>query len=177
MSSVSNVKKACLLTGEPGCGKTTIIKDVLSRVDKSAGGFYTEEIRIQGIRQGFRIVTLDGKRAVLSHVNIKGRYRVGKYGVNIDSMEKMACPAVEEAIRYCDIVVVDEIGKMELFSTSFKEVLNEALKSGKKILGTIMLASHPWADGMKQREDVEVIQVTRSNRDEVFYNVIRWLES
>ena len=177
MSSVSNVKKACLLTGEPGCGKTTIIKDVLSRVDKSAGGFYTEEIRNQGIRHGFRIVTLDGKQAVLSHVNIKGRYRVGKYGVNIDSMEKMACPAVEEAIRYCDIVVVDEIGKMELFSTSFKEVLNEALKSGKKILGTIMLASHPWADGMKQREDVEVIQVTRSNRDEVFYNVIRWLES
>jgi nucleoside-triphosphatase THEP1 len=177
MSSISSVKKAYLLTGEPGCGKTTIIKEVLSGGDKSAGGFYTEEIRIKGIRQGFRIVTLDGKQAVLSHVNIEGRYRVGKYGVDIDSMETVACPAVEKAIRNCDIVVVDEIGKMELFSTSFREVLYNALDSNRKVLGTIMVASHPWVDDIKQREDVEVIQVTKSNRNGVLDRISRWLES
>jgi nucleoside-triphosphatase len=169
------MKKACLLSGEPGTGKTTIIKEVLSKAYKSAGGFYTEEIRIQGARQGFKIITLDGKNAVLAHTSVRSPYRVSKYGVDIDSMDKVAVPALKQAIQSKDIVVLDEIGKMELFSSSFKDAVIEALESGKKVLGTIMLASHPWADKIKARQDVEIIKVTRLNRNEVVNQVLAWI--
>jgi nucleoside-triphosphatase len=171
------MKKAYLLSGQPGSGKTTIIKEVLSKVGKSAGGFYTEEIRNQGIRQGFRIITLDGKSATLAHSGISSPYRVSKYGVDISSMEEVAIPAVREAICNRDIVVIDEIGKMELFSYSFRDAVIEALESEKRVLGTIMLASHPWADVVKRRAEVEVISVTRLNRSEVVDQVLGWLES
>jgi nucleoside-triphosphatase len=177
MSSLSGVKRAFLLCGEPGCGKTTVIKEVLAKVNRSAGGFYTEEIRDHGSRQGFRIVTLDGKKAILARTPTKSRYRVGKYGVDIENMDEVAAPAVREAVRACDIVVIDEIGKMELFSSAFKEAVIEALESGKMILGTIMLASHPWADGVKKRAEVEVMPVTKVNRGEVADRVLRWLGS
>lgn len=171
------MKKAYLLCGEPGSGKTTVIMEVIARAGKSCGGFYTGEIRAGGIRQGFGITTLDGKSATLAHTAIGSRHRVGKYGVDIDSMDEVAVPAVREAIRSCDIVVIDEIGKMELFAPSFKEVVIEALQSGKKVLGTIMLAPHPWADGVKQRPEVEIITVTRNNRSEVIKQVLEWLEA
>ena len=169
------MKKAYLLSGEPGSGKTTIIKEALSKVSKSAGGFYTEEIRSQGVRQGFRIITLDGGSAILAHIGIRSTHRVSKYGVDIDSMDKVAIPALRKAILSSDIVVIDEIGKMELFSSSFKDAVIEALESEKKILGTIMLASHPWADKIKERPEVEVINVTRFNRNEVTKQVLNWL--
>ncbi len=171
------MKKAYLLSGEPGSGKTTIVKEVLAKVGKSAGGFYTEEIRSQGIRQGFQIVTLDGKSATLSHISIISRHRVGKYGVDTGSMDRVAIPAIREAIRSCDIVVIDEIGKMELFSASFRDAVTEALESDKRVLGTIMLAPHPWADGIKRRAEVEIIRVTKANRSEVVDQVLLWLDS
>ncbi len=169
------MKKACLLSGEPGSGKTTIIKEVLSKVNKSAGGFYTEEIRSQGVREGFKIVTLDGKSAVLAHTSVRSPHRVSKYGVDTDSIDKVAVPALKQAIQSKDIIVIDEIGKMELFSPSFKNAVIEALQSEKKVLGTIMLASHPWADKIKARQDVEIIKVTRLNRNEVVNQVLAWI--
>jgi len=169
------MKRAYLLSGEPGSGKTTIIKEVLSKVNKSAGGFYTEEIRVQGARQGFKIITLDGESAVLAHTSVRSQCRVSKYGVDTDSMDKVAVPALKQAIQSKDIVVLDEIGKMELFSSPFKDAVIEALESGKKVLGTIMLAPHPWADKIKARQDVEIIRVTRLNRNEVVNQVLAWI--
>ena len=169
------MKTAYLLSGEPGTGKTTIIKQVLSTVNKSAGGFYTEEMRSQGVRQGFKIITLDGEEAILAHVSVYSQHRVSKYGVDTDGMDKVAVPALRQATQSKDIIVIDEIGKMELFSASFKDAVIEALESKKKVLGTIMLASHPWADKIKERPEVEVIKVTRLNRHEVIKQVLDWL--
>jgi nucleoside-triphosphatase len=169
------MKRAIFLSGEPGSGKTTIIKEVLSKANKSAGGFYTEEIRVHGIRQGFKIITLDGKEAVLAHTGVRSQYRVSKYGVDTESMDKVAVPALKQAIQSKDVIVLDEIGKMELFSPSFKDAVIETLESGKKVLGTIMLAPHPWADKIKARPDVEIIEVTRLNRNEVVKQVLVWI--
>jgi nucleoside-triphosphatase len=169
------MKRAYLLSGEPGTGKTTIIKEVLSKVNKSAGGLYTEEIRSQGVRQGFQIITLDGQSAVLSHTGVRSPHRVGKYGVDTDSMDKVAVPALKQAIQTKDIIIIDEVGKMELFSQAFRDAVIEALQSEKKVLGTIMLASHPWADKIKERPEVEVIIVTRFNRSDVTDRLLTWL--
>ena len=176
MSSSVDNKTTILLTGEPGSGKTTLIKEVITKAEKNAGGFYTEEIRERGARKGFKIVTLDGKEAVLSHVDIKSTYRVSKYGVDLGAIDELAVPAIEEATKSCDIVVIDEIGKMELYSSRFKEAVNEALDSGKKVLGTIMLASNPVANKIKERPDLVTILVSKTNRDQVRKELLSWLQ-
>lgn len=167
--------KACLLTGEPGVGKTTIIKQALERAKVSAGGFLTEEVRSKGVRQGFRIVTLAGDRATLSHMDVESPYHVGKYGVDIQALDRVGVASLKEAVRYNDMVVIDEIGKMELFSNSFREVVEEAVSSGKRVLGTIMLRPHPWADKVKRHPEVATVVVTKSNRDSVLEQVVRWI--
>ena len=171
------MKQAYLLCGEPGTGKTTIIKEALSELKQKAGGFYTQEIRSKGIRRGFEIVTLDGHKAVLADVDIHSPYRVSKYGVDINSLDQVGISALRQAIQECDVVVIDEIGKMELFSPAFREAVLEALESGKKVLGTILLPFHPWADGIKRHPEVELISVTRSNRQKVLEEVLEWLKA
>jgi nucleoside-triphosphatase len=166
-----------LLTGRPGAGKTTIIREALTSLRVRAGGFYTEEIRTGGVRQGFQIVSLDGQTGTLSHVNIPGRYHVGKYGVNTDILDSIGVNAINHAIKEDALVVIDEIGKMELVSPLFREAVLKAITCGKKVLGTIMLNPHPYADEIKRRPYVEIIQVSTANRDRVPAEIVSWLRS
>ena len=171
------MKRVYLLTGKPGSGKTGLIKEVVAGLKIGAGGFYTEEIRSQGVRQGFRLVTLDGQEAVLAHINIHGPYRVSKYGVDVDTLERVGVPAIHQAVQQRDLVIIDEIGKMELFSTKFREAVNQAIESGKKILGTIMLNPNPYADAIKRQSQVNLITVTRGNYQQVLEELLQWLKA
>ena len=142
-----------------------------------AGGFYTEEIRNEGIRLGFRLVTLDGQQAILAHTDFSKRYRVGKYGVNIDNLDKVGVPAIQRAAEKSDLIIVDEIGKMELFSSGFRDTVLATINSGKRVLGTIMLDANPWADAIKRQPQVNLVTVTRDNHQQVLNELQRWLET
>ncbi len=170
------MKQVYLLTGRPGTGKTSLIKQAIAGMSGKAGGFYTEEIRSQGIREGFRLVTLDGHSAILAHVDIHSPYRVSKYGVNVDSLDRVGVSALREATQQYDLVVVDEIGKMELFSANFREAVSQMIDGGKRILGTIMLNPNPWADAIKRRPQVNLVTVTRDNHREVLEELLHWLK-
>jgi nucleoside-triphosphatase len=172
------MKSAYLLTGPPGTGKTRLIKEVLEDISgESAGGFYTEEIRDQVARKGFRLVTLDGQAATLAHINIQGRHRVGKYGVDLEVMEKIAVPALLRAAELGQLVIIDEIGRMELLSTSFRQAVAEIIKGGHRVLGTITLIPHPPADAIKQRPEVDLVPVTGSNSRQVLEDMRQWLKA
>lgn len=172
------MKRIYLLTGRPGTGKTRLIKEAIAGLGDKAGGFYTEEIRSSdGTRLGFRLVTLDGQKVNLAHMNIKSRQRVGKYGVDVEAMNRVGVPALEKALQSCQLIVVDEIGKMELFSNSFKEMVLRILNSDKKVLGTIMFVTNPWTDAIKKRPEVELLPVTGTNYNSVLGELKTWLES
>jgi len=169
--------RTILLTGRPGVGKTTVIKRVVEQLGARAGGFYTAEMRKGGRRQGFKIVTLDGQEGILSHVDIKGRPRVSRYGVNLTDLDEVAVAALRQAIAEANCIVVDEIGKMELFSEEFRKAVTEAVESEKPVLGTVMATRHPWVDALKALPQVTVLELTHHNRDKMVQRVVDILEN
>ena len=171
------MKQVYLLTGKPGAGKTSLIKQAVAGMEGKAGGFYTEEIRSGGVRLGFRLVTLNGEGAILAHVNIHSPYRVSKYGVDIDNLDRVGVSALHKTAEECDLVIIDEIGKMELFSVNFREAVLQIIDSGKRVLGTIMLSANPWADTIKHQPQVNLIEVTRTNHHQVLEELLHWLKA
>ena len=169
------MKPVYLLTGKPGMGKTSLIKQAVTELEGRAGGFYTEEIRSQGTRLGFKLVTLDGHEAILAHTDFNKRFQVGKYGVDVDSLDRVGVSALRKAAEQCDLVVVDEIGKMELFSADFREAVLEIIGGGKRVLGTIMLHANPWADAIKRQPQVILVTVTRASYQQVLEGLRDWL--
>lgn len=158
--------KNILLTGRPRCGKTTLIKNIINKLPNIKKlGFFTEEIRENNVRVGFKIITLDGQEGVLSHVKFKSQYKVGKYRVDIDALEDIAANSLIMARKEADLIAIDEIGKMELFSELMRLSIIEALDCTKKVIATIGDMEDEFTDKIKKREDVEIIKVTAENRD------------
>jgi nucleoside-triphosphatase len=169
--------RTLLLTGRPGVGKTTVIKRVTKVLGDRAGGFYTEEIRGPGGRKGFRLVTLDGQDVVMAHVELKGkgRPRVNRYGVDVKAIERVGVTVLRRAVRERRIVVVDEIGKMELFCGPFKDVVLQAVSGPCAVIATVMAKPNPWVDALEVQPGVEVWGVTLQNRDGMAESVVQWL--
>ena len=161
--NISNPK--ILLTGRPGVGKTTVIMKVIEEFRGRAGGFYTEEMRRWNVREGFRIVTLDGRNGILAHINHSGPYRVGRYGVDVGAFDGIAIPSLEKALERDELIIIDEIGKMELFSRRFRSLIQRILASKKSILGVIHQKSDPFTERIRQCPNVEIWTVTKTSRN------------
>jgi nucleoside-triphosphatase len=163
-----------LLTGPPQCGKTTIIRKVLARFPGQAAGFYTREVREKGERVGFEIVTLDGQTALLSHVSFSGPLRVGKYGVSLENLHRLALPALD-AHPGIDLVVVDEIGKMECLSSRFVEAMDRLWAGAAPLLLTVAEKGGGYIQKVKAKPDKTLITVTPDNRDELPGKILQLL--
>jgi len=159
--------KNIFVTGLPGCGKTTLIKGILKELKIPAKGFFTEEMRKGGERIGFKIVTFSGKEGILAEKGFKSPFKVSKYGVILKNLEEIGVKEIEGGLKGDFLIVIDEIGKMELFSIKFREIILKTLDSKNKILGTIMVKENSFCDKIKQRKDTKVFNLTRENREKV----------
>lgn len=169
--------KRILLTGRPGCGKTTAIRRTL-QCATGAGGFYTGEIREGDSRTGFSITALDGRGGILAAVGVRSKVRVGKYGVNLRDIDEVAASSVLSAARDASIrlIVIDEIAAMEIASDSFRNAVIAALESGKKLLGSIQERRHPFLDRVRAWSDLAVVEVNAGNRDGLPEELAEWVE-
>lgn len=165
-----------MLTGRPGCGKTTIVQRVLKDYAGGAGGFYTREIRKSGVRVGFEVVCLDGRHGILAHVDKPSGMRVSKYGVDLTFLEGVGLPSVRQAIKDKLLVVIDEIGPMENFSKLFRTVVVETFESDVPVLATIVQRPTIFGDAIKRRQDIDLIEVTPDNRNQIPGQIIDMLQ-
>lgn len=171
------MKKNLLITGLPGTGKTTLIKKVSEELkDLHPVGFITTEIRAGGTRKGFELVSLDGRKGILSHVDIKSPYMVSKYKVDVRGFEEFI-----DSINFLEpktgLIIIDEIGKMECLSDRFKSLIKEILDSGKTLIATIALKGGGVIAEIKKRDDIRLFEVTHGNRDALLSEIIRLLSS
>ena len=154
------------LAGSPGIGKTTVICSILKGLQGlKCAGFYTEEKRDQGQRTGFKIRTLDGYEGTLASAGSRKGPRVGRYIVHIEEFEKLVLRQIDPGATPADLYVIDEIGKMELLSSEFQNKLMELLSQPSNVLATIAKRGDGFLDRIKQRSDIELIEVTKQNRD------------
>lgn len=158
-----------LLEGRPGVGKTTVARRLaehLREAGTSLRGFTTKEMREGRRRVGFEVETFGGERAILAHVDLPGPPRVSKYGVDLEAFERLALLALEN-VEPGDVVVIDELGKMELASEPFCSAVVELFERPATIIATVQVARHPITDQVKQRPNVETIRVTSGNREQL----------
>jgi nucleoside-triphosphatase len=156
--------KNILLTGPPRCGKSTLVEKLVERFKKPLTGFFTREIREGRRRVGFAITALDGKEGVLAHEESRSKIRVGKYGVNLDSLDQIAVPSMTPS-KPEQIVIIDEIGKMECCSHLFRETLIRVLDSSNTVMGSIAFSGIPFIETVKERPDVLLVMVNEKNRN------------
>jgi nucleoside-triphosphatase len=166
------MEKNIIITGLPGVGKTTLIKGILHEIRSlNPIGFYTEEIREEGIRKGFSLISVTGEKSILAAENIPSRFRVGKYGVDPVNFEKFIgnIPFRDPASR---IIIIDEIGKMECFSKMFTELVIELLSSNKLVVATVALKGTGLMAQVKSRPDIELIEITNDNRNDLLPSIL-----
>jgi nucleoside-triphosphatase len=168
-------KHALLLTGPPGVGKTTVVRRVAGGLaGRRVQGFTTEEIRVGGQRLGFRLETFDGRSVTLAHVDLSSRYRVGRYRVDVATLDDL----VDSALAMdppAEAYLIDEIGRMECLSARFVAAVTALLDSGRPLVATVAVRGGGLIENAKRRPDAEVRAVTRENRDALPSRILAWL--
>lgn len=163
-----------LLWGNPGCGKSTLVERVLGRLCRPARGFVTREIREAGRRVGFSILTLDGREGILAHRQMRGSLRVGSYGVSLDDLEELGIASISHCGQG-ELLVIDEIGKMECFSGAFQEAVRQALDGPCDLLATLGKGGGPFMDWVRAHSKARLVQVTTANRDGLVDEILKEL--
>ncbi len=155
------------LTGKPRVGKTTLVKRLVERFPDRFFGFYTQEVIQDGKRVGFEVRDLEGNGKVFAHIGITSAYRVGKYGIDLNAFESIALPSMSD-VKPGRILLVDEVGKMELLSQKFLNKLHELLsKDELSMLLVIPIKDvHPTVGYI--RRTFRTFLLTERNREEIF---------
>lgn len=170
-----------LLTGKPGIGKTTVIKNALLRLSTfKIVGFFTEEMKEGRKRVGFKLRLIPkGEEGVLAHRASSSPYRLGRYGVEVGAFEQKVVPILKGALKEnADIVVLDEIGTMELMSRTFKDLVKHFLKRKEpRVLGTLQLKKHNLLKEWNVEARIILIKITERNRDTLVERILNWANS
>lgn len=166
-----------LLTGRPGSGKTSVLRRVAEHLDGwHLQGFYTEEIRENGTRQGFRAVTMAGDEAVIARADRAGKPRIGKYAVDVPAIDEVVEATLRDGAE-AEAVLIDEIGKMECLSGSFLDAVTDLLDQPVPIVATVARQGRGLISAVKERPDARIVEVTRDNRDDLPDKIVAWLET
>jgi nucleoside-triphosphatase THEP1 len=159
-------KSVFLLTGEPRMGKTTMIKKLINEIGLDiCGGFYTEEIRNSKDRVGFRCVSITGESVEIANVESPSKTRIGRYGIDVERFEGFAIRILQDALLSKKIVVIDEIGFMQMLSNSFQKLVYEIISDKKIVLGTIPLQGDRIINKIRNLKEVEIVVINEINRD------------
>lgn len=169
------------VTGMPSVGKTQTILKIIAKLeakDVIVGGMVTEAIEEGGQRKGFQIVDwLTKDEGVLAHVDFDTDVRVGKYGVDIPVLEEIGVRSIMRGIDEAEVIVVDEVGKMEMESMAFCDAVKAALDSDKSMIMTLHKKSrNPLLQDIRRRDDIRILEVTPINRNLLPYKIEKLLE-
>jgi nucleoside-triphosphatase len=165
-----------LLTGLPGCGKTTAVMRIIENLDSGkVAGFYTQEIRTGGVRKGFSWAGLDGTEGILAHVDIKGSARVGKYGVDVAGFERSVAGILDIDQTGAELFVIDEIGKMECFSGKFVTAVRRLFASDRSVLATVAQKGTGLISEVKNHPAAKLFNLTRQNQDKTVAEIPQML--
>ena len=171
------IARKILLTGLPSCGKTTVITSLAEFLKhRKIAGFYTCEIRSQGRRTGFAIRTFSGVEGILSSTQLPHGPRVGKYRVDVEGFESLVLPELTAGHAQVDVFIIDEIGKMECFSRPFIHAVDAILQGSVHVVATIASKGGGFIARAKTFPEIEIMQVTTANRNELPQKIARLLE-
>ena len=178
------------ITGLPRSGKSAVMQKVVSmladeRVEemrargddvaaaKLLGGMRCEPLVENGERVGFKCINYQtGEEAVMAHKKIDSRTRVLGYGIDPEALDRVAVPAIQEAMDDYEVIVIDEIGKFSVESEAFVEVVRKAMEVDKPTLVTLHKKSrHPLLQDIRRRDDARILEVTPVNRALLPYKI------
>jgi nucleoside-triphosphatase len=137
-------------------------------------GFWTEEIREDRKRKGFRGTTLDGRDFLLAHVDSESEVRVGSYGVEREGLETVGVPSLAPGDD-TRLVILDEVGKMEALSKPFREAVEGLLAGNNPVLGTVAAQGVGFVKRVRKDPRIMLLTVSPRSRDAMLGEVLRHL--
>ena len=169
------------ITGLPEAGKTFALRKVIEMLEDDnaiVGGMLTEPILDNGEKVGFNVIDwMTKQEGVIAHKNHESKTIVGDFGINLDILETIGVGAINSASEDAEIIIIDEVGKIEVESDLFIDAVKRALDTDKPLILTLHKKSrNPLLQDIRRRDDVRILEVTPINRNLLPYKIIKLMK-
>jgi len=155
------------------------INDRFKQLGLMVSGILTEEVRTDGVRTGFKIRNLaSGEEGWLARTTLQEGPRIGNYRVNTQDLEKIGAMTLENAARgESPLVLIDEVGPMEMTSVFFRRALEEVLMSHKTIVATVKYGSrYAEIEEASRLASAKTMTMSPENRDQLLPELISMID-
>ena len=159
------------ITGEKGRGKSFLIRQLMEKWDGGIQGFLTLPYTICERRKGFYLHSLQELEEIENDLPISVQY-----GENVcfsvpETFERLGCAALKQALESEDMVVMDELGKLEHQAFGFQQAVEKVLDSENLTLCAIKKADAPFLHRLCSRTDIVLFDLDAESTDKIYAEI------
>ncbi|MEM0157017.1 MAG: NTPase [Thermoplasmataceae archaeon] len=166
------------ITGPVGSIKAEALHKIIDMLEKDGTvvqGVLVSEITEHGKLLGYSLFDISTKKKItFAQAGIISRIKIDKLGVDTRLLEEILVPSLQKARESADVIVIDEIGKLENTTRSIQAEIETTLKSEKPLIVTLHKKSrNPVLQEIRALEGIRVFDITPINKSTLPFKVLR----
>lgn len=164
------------VTGEKGIGKSFLIRRLMEAWQGKCHGFLTLPYTIEGKRKGFYLHSLQKPKGIENDLPVSVQWGETTCFPITETFERLGCAALDTVYNKEDLVIMDELGRLEGQAFLFQQAVERILDGENMTFCVVKKEDVPFLNRIRGRKDVCLLDLDRNVSEKIYEELKREMD-